>query len=189
MIDLQSYMAESIRRIMGNAYRSVLGNPREARFVMRMQRAVHRSERRRRTLMESEGLQVPPFLIASIATACNLQCKGCYARKNGIATSMGETGKKTLSPQQWQAIFREAADMGVNFALLAGGEPLTRRDLLEQIAQVEEMIFPIFTNGTMLGESYLTFFKEHMNMVPIFSLEGDLEQTDLRRGKGVYRLE
>ena len=187
-MDLSKYMAKSIRNIMAKAYLNVLSNPHEARFAHRMQKLFTASEKRRAQVLEQENIEVPPFLIASIATACNLQCKGCYARKNGIATSMGESGKKTLSPQQWQAIFREAADMGVNFALLAGGEPLTRRDLLEQIAHVEEMIFPIFTNGTMLGESYLTFFKEHMNMVPIFSLEGDLEQTDNRRGKGVYRL-
>lgn len=118
MVDLQSYMTESIRRIMGNAYRSVLGNPREARFVLRMQQAFHRSERRRRTLTETEGLQVPPFLIASIATACNLQCKGCYARKNGIAAETPT--KPTLSPEQWGRIFAEAEKLGVNFCLAAG---------------------------------------------------------------------
>lgn len=181
-------MAESIRNIMAEAYLNLLSNPREARFVHRMQKLFSASEKQRAKVLKNEGIEVPPFLIASIATTCNLQCKGCYARKNGIAAPTGATGKKTLSPEQWQTIFREAADMGVNFALLAGGEPLTRRDLLEKIAQVEEMIFPIFTNGTMLGDSYLTFFKEHLNMVPVFSLEGDLRQTDVRRGQGVYRL-
>ena len=28
-------------------------------------------------------MDVPPFLICSIATTCNLHCKGCYARANG----------------------------------------------------------------------------------------------------------
>ncbi|MBQ1875654.1 MAG: radical SAM protein, partial [Selenomonas sp.] len=185
MIDLQSYMAESIRRIMGNAYRSVLGNPREARFVMRMQRAVHRSERRRRTLMEGEGLQVPPFLIASIATACNLQCKGCYARKNGIASE--RPTKPTLTAEQWGRIFAEAEGLGVNFCLLAGGEPLTRRDILEQAAAVKDIIFPVFTNGTMIGATYTEFFRKHLNMVPVISLEGDAADTDTRRGEGIYR--
>ena len=187
-MDLSKHMAESIRNIMAEAYLNVLSNPREARFVHRMHKLFSASEKQRALVLQNEGIEVPPFLIASIATTCNLQCKGCYARKNGITAPTSAAGKKTLSPEQWQTIFREAADMGVNFALLAGGEPLTRRDLLEQIAQVEEMIFPIFTNGTMLGDSYLTFFKEHLNMVPVFSLEGDLQQTDVRRGQGVYRL-
>lgn len=185
MIDLQSYMAESIRRIMGNAYKSVLDNPRETRFVMRMQRAFRRAERRRRVLMDTENLQVPPFLIASIATACNLQCKGCYARKNGIASDTPT--KPTLSPEQWGRLFAEAEEIGVNFCLLAGGEPLTRRDLLEQAAAVKDIIFPVFTNGTMIGATYTEFFRKHLNMIPVISLEGNAADTDRRRGEGIYR--
>lgn len=75
MTDLSAYMAESIRGIMKSAYLNVLSNPREARFVTRMQRTFTTSERRRKATQESAGVEVPPFLIASIATACNLQCK------------------------------------------------------------------------------------------------------------------
>ncbi len=185
MVDLPKYMAGSIRRIMSNAYRSVLGNPREARFVMRMQRTVRRAERRRRTLLESEGLQVPPFLIASIATACNLQCKGCYARKNGIASE--QPTRPTLNAEQWGSLFAEAAGLGVNFCLLAGGEPLTRRDVLEQAAAVKDIVFPVFTNGTMIGATFTNFFRQYLNMVPVISLEGDAADTDTRRGEGIYR--
>jgi len=187
-MDLSKYMTDSISNIMAKAYINVLSNPREARFIHRMQRLFADSSKRRSRLLQDDGIEVPPFLIASIATTCNLQCKGCYARKNGIAAPDGQPRRSTLTPEQWCSIFDEAASLGVNFALLAGGEPLTRRDLLEQIAQVEDMIFPIFTNGTMMGESYLRFFKQHMNMVPIFSLEGNALQTDNRRGQGVYRL-
>ena len=109
-------MAESIRNIMATAYLNVLGNPREARFVAKMQRTIGRAERRRKAYLEKEGVAVPPFLIASIATTCNLQCKGCYARKNGIA---GDTPtKETLSPEQWGTIFQEAAELGISFCLL-----------------------------------------------------------------------
>ncbi len=187
-MDLAKYMTDSIANIMAKAYLNVLSNPREARFIHRMQKQFSASSHRRAKLLEEDGTVVPPFLIASIATTCNLQCKGCYARKNGIAASDNQPRRQTLTPAQWRSIFAEAAEMGVNFALLAGGEPLTRRDLLEQIAQVEEIIFPIFTNGTMLGVSYLDFFKQHMNMIPVFSLEGDALQTDTRRGAGVYRM-
>lgn len=186
MTDLSAYMAESIRGIMKSAYLNVLSNPREARFVARMQRTFTTSERRRKATQESAGVEVPPFLIASIATACNLQCKGCYARKNGIAADPDAPQKTTLSPDQWRAVFDEAASLGVNFCLLAGGEPLTRRDILEQAAAVKDIIFPIFTNGTMIGAQYVAFFREHLNLVPVISLEGDAGATDQRRGKGVY---
>ena len=183
--DLSAYIAETIRKIMAKAYMNVLGNPREARFVARMQRVMGKTERRRKELLEKEGLTVPPFLIASIATTCNLQCKGCYARKNGIAGNT--SAKPTLTPEQWSAIFSEAADLGVSFCLLAGGEPLTRRDLLESAARIEDVIFPVFTNGTLIGALYTDFFKRYLNMVPVISIEGEMAATDNRRGKGVFQ--
>ena len=57
--------------------------------------------------------------------------------------------------------------MGINFSLIAGGEPLCER----KIAEVKDMIFPIFTNGTLIGPSYMKILKEHLNMVPIISIE------------------
>ncbi len=184
-MDLSAYMAESIRNIMATAYLNVLGNPREARFVAKMQRTVSKAERRRKAYLEKEGVEVPPFLIASIATTCNLQCKGCYARKNGIA---GDTPtKETLTPDQWGTIFHEAAELGISFCLLAGGEPLTQRAILEAAAATGDIIFPVFTNGTMIGAVYTEFFKRNLNLIPVISLEGERTATDERRGNGVFQ--
>ena len=154
-------MSESIRNIMAKAYLNVLANPHEARFVARMQKIFVSSERRRKAMLDKEGLAVPPFLIASIATTCNLQCKGCYARKNGIATDPGQSTKATLTAGQWHTIFSDAATMGISFCL--------------------------FTNATLIGPQYIDFFKHNLNIVPIVSLEGDATATDDRRGKGVYQ--
>ncbi len=186
-MDSVAYMSGSIRNIMAKAYRNVLSNPREAKFAYRMQRLFEKSEKRRRKVLDEEGLEVPPFLISSIATTCNLHCKGCYARNNGIAEDKEESRKETLTPQQWRTIFTEAAAMGINFSLLAGGEPMMRKDILEQIAEVQDMIFPIFTNGTLIGPSYIEFLHEHLNLVPIISIEGTAMGTDERRGRGVFK--
>ena len=186
-MELEQYMSGSIRNIMAKAYRGVLSNPREARFAYKMQRLFEKSEKRRQKIREAEGLDVPPFLISSISTTCNLHCKGCYARSNGIAEDKETDRKPTLTPQQWRDIFTEAAELGINFSLLAGGEPMMRRDILEQVAEVKDMIFPIFTNGTLIGPTYLDFLRKHLNMVPIISIEGTALSTDERRGKGVFR--
>ncbi len=186
-IDLGAYMSNSIRNIMAKAYKNVLSNPREAKFAYRMQTLFQKSESRRKKVQEKEGLKVPPFLISSISTTCNLHCKGCYARSNGIAEDKEAERKDTLTGEQWKRIFAEAADMGINFSLIAGGEPLMRKDILEGIAEVKDMIFPIFTNGTLIGPSYMEFFRQHLNMVPIISIEGTAMGTDERRGKGVFK--
>ena len=186
-IDLAAYMSGSISRIMAKAYKNVLSNPREAKFAFRMQQLFAKSEKRRRKVKEQEGIEIPPFLICSVATICNLHCKGCYARANGIAADSAEEQKTTLSPAQWKAIFEESAALGINFALLAGGEPMMRRDILEAVAEVKDMIFPIFTNGTLIGPSYVEFLKKHLNMIPVISIEGMEHSTDERRGKGMYK--
>lgn len=185
--DLASYMSGSIRNIMTKAYKNVLSNPREAKFAFKMQRLFEKSEKRRKKILVKENLEVPPFLISSISTTCNLHCKGCYARSNGIAEDEASSRKQTLSPQQWRAIFTEAASMGINFSLLAGGEPMMRCDILEEVAEVNDMIFPVFTNGTLIGPSYMDFLKKHLNIVPIISIEGTAMGTDERRGKGVFK--
>ena len=65
-MDLQKFMADNLRSLVQTAYRSVLTNPREARFALRLQSALTRGERRRKEIKKTEGLDVPPFLIASI---------------------------------------------------------------------------------------------------------------------------
>ena len=186
-INLQQHMSGAIRRIMAKAYANVLRNPLEAKTVWRLQQTFLKSEKRRAEIKEQDGLDVPPFLICSIATACNLHCKGCYARANGITADSAEGQKKSLQPDQWKAIFEESASLGINFALLAGGEPMMRRDILERVAEVEDMVFPIFTNGTLIGHSYIEFLKQHLNMIPVISIEGLEDATDRRRGDGMYR--
>lgn len=186
-LDLGAYMSSSIRNIMTKAYKNVLSNPREAKFAYRMQKLFEKSEKRRRKVLDDEALEVPPFLISSISTTCNLHCKGCYARSNGIAEDTETDRKQTLSPEQWREIFKEAASLGINFSLMAGGEPMMRKDILEAVSEVEDMIFPIFTNGTLIGPSYVEFLRKRLNLVPIISIEGTAMGTDERRGQGVFR--
>lgn len=58
MVDLQQYMSGSIRNIMTKAYKNVLKNPRQAKFVFKMQRVFEKSEKRRKKIEEVEGLNV-----------------------------------------------------------------------------------------------------------------------------------
>lgn len=187
-LSLDSYLNNSIRNIMSNAYKAVLSNPKEALFVLKMQRTLLKAEKRRKKVLDNDALHIPPFLISSIATDCNLTCKGCYARANDICGTKKENTaiKEELTAEQWKQIFTEATQMGISFNLLAGGEPLLRKDIIKAAGEVKDMLFPIFTNGTVINELYLDLFSKHLNLIPILSLEGCQESTDERRGKGVF---
>ena len=93
-MQLDEYLSNGIASIMAKAYRNVLSNPHEAKFAFKMQRLFEKSAKRRKEILEKEGLEVPPFLISSIATTCNLHCKGCYARSNGIANDNADEEDK-----------------------------------------------------------------------------------------------
>jgi len=70
--------------------------------------------------------------------------------------------------------------------MLAGGEPLLRRDMLEAAAAEKGTLFPVFTNGVLLDTETTRFFKKHRNLIPVLSIEGDRQRTDEKRGTGLY---
>lgn len=180
--ELTDYMNGAIERLVANAFRSTLKNPKETAFLMEYGKVVKRAGIKR-TDMEEKGTHIPAFLISSITNRCNLFCKGCYARENKIC---GESKVPMLSAERWKEIFEEAASFGVVFNLLAGGEPLMRKEVIAQAAQVKNMIFPIFTNGLMINQEYLKLFTNHRNLIPVISIEGNRNKTDDRRGAGTY---
>lgn len=181
--NLSEYLSMGIENIVKGIVKASFKNPKETAFILKYALSSKEAQRKRESLNEKEE-NVPAFLISSITSSCNLFCKGCYAREN---KSCGEgLNKEQLSGQRWGEIFKEARELGVSFILLAGGEPLLRSDVIEKAAEVKEIIFPIFTNGTMLREEYIKLFDKNRNLVPMLSIEGDRVQTDERRGEGTY---
>lgn len=182
-MNLNVMMDQNIKQIIKTAGRFYLNNGKGRSFLMGMLPAMAKSTTIRKQ-QGKKGLQVPPFLIASIASQCNLRCAGCYAWAGGGCGTT--TGKVDLDTSQWRSIFDQASDLGVAFILLAGGEPFLRRDILELAGEYPNIIFPIFTNGTMLDDAAVEFLDQHRNLIPILSIEGNAEETDARRGAGTH---
>ena len=90
---------------------------------------------------------MPPILIASLTRRCNLQCEGCYSRALRPHEAVAEA---ELSDDRFMEIFSEALGLGVGIILLAGGEPLLRRKLVEGASKFKGILFPLFTNGTLI---------------------------------------
>lgn len=183
-MQLEEYLAQGVAGIVRDALRATLTNPKESAFLSSFSVSAVRAEAIRRRYT-AQDVHVPPFLIASITSQCNLHCAGCYARGNH-ACHDGQAADQ-LSAAEWGAIFTQAEELGVSFTLLAGGEPLVRRDVVEAAAGHPKILFPVFTNGTLLNEDYLPLFQQRRNLVPVLSIEGDEQHTDARRGAGVYR--
>ncbi len=181
--DLQRYLTDGVESLMRDVLRATLRDPREAAFMARFAAATAAASKRREK-WEKEGTHVPSYLIASITSSCNLHCAGCYSRANHATVDCAP--QKQLTGGQWLDIFTEARELGVSFILLAGGEPLLRRDVIEQAGKMQDVLFPILTNGTFIDEAYMTLFDRCRNLLPVMSIEGSRETTDARRGEGMY---
>ena len=182
-LKLGEYLSKGVERIVKNAIKATLTDPRESAFMARFALS-SREASRRRAESESRGENVPPFLIASITSSCNLHCAGCYSRQNHACSDSAPVDQ--LTEDHWKNIFLQAKDMGISFILLAGGEPLIRRDVIEAAGEYPDILFPVFTNGTLLDEDYIKLFDKKRNLLPVLSIEGRQDKTDTRRGVGVY---
>lgn len=181
--ELQKHIEQGVEAIVADTIKATLKNPKESAFMLRFAAASKRASKTRRKL-EQEGLHVPGFLIASITSSCNLHCAGCYSRCNS-ATVDAEPVEQ-LSCEEWLRVFKEAEELGVSFIMLAGGEPMIRRDVIEAAGTMPNIIFPVFTNGTFIDRRYFKLLDECRNLVPVLSIEGGREITDARRGEGIY---
>ncbi|MFA9378956.1 MAG: radical SAM protein [Lachnotalea sp.] len=183
MENLEEYLSNGVENIVKSILKASLKNPNASMFMLRY---IDASKKARKTRIEYDerGEHIPPFLIASITSQCNLHCKGCYARANNSCSD--HSNRNSLTASQWGDIMNQADSLGISFILLAGGEPFTRPDILEEAGRHSHIIFPIFTNGTMIDKNAVKFLVKNPNLMPVVSIEGNKETTDGRRGDGIY---
>ncbi|MBO7709837.1 MAG: radical SAM protein, partial [Lachnospiraceae bacterium] len=69
--DIQEYMTKSVEQVVTDAIRATLKNPRESAFMVKFVAASKLASQKLRKA-EDAGEHIPPFLIASITSQCNL---------------------------------------------------------------------------------------------------------------------
>ena len=102
-----------------------------------------------------------PFSIAfELLPVCNLSCKMCYVRK-----SMDYVKKNggLIRAKEWISYAKEAADLGMLFPLLTGGEPLLHPDFKEIFIAMQKMGMQISinSNATLIDKEMAKWFSEH----------------------------
>jgi MoaA/NifB/PqqE/SkfB family radical SAM enzyme len=179
-LDFRKILNDSLSIFFKDAWRVTLNNPSQTYHFLRTIRWQQKATRIR-SKWEEQGIHVPPMMIFSITNRCNLHCKGCYnwALRPSVQTEIDAT--------KLQGIIAEARDLGISFVMIAGGEPLVRPEILDIIGDFPEITFLVFTNGLLITEEIADRLAKQRNFVPVLSLEGQEEDTDGRRGKGVYQ--
>jgi sulfatase maturation enzyme AslB (radical SAM superfamily) len=130
-----------------------VSHPRYIRSFFRLKKVNEKAKKLR--LKEKEnGIVVPPFLILSITSNCNLKCSGCFADAVGTTCYGTSKSKKngSLNIDQWRKIIKEASELGVFGFIIAGGEPFLVPGLLDLCEEFKNRFFIILTNGTIIHD-------------------------------------
>jgi MoaA/NifB/PqqE/SkfB family radical SAM enzyme len=161
----------------------VARHPRYLPGLVRLARA-HEQTLRTRARAIAGGLEVPPFLVLSVTSKCNLRCSGCFAGNIGMVT--GAPPSKSLVLDDWRRIVSEASALGVVAFVIAGGEPFLLPGIATLFEAFPDRLFLVFTNGTVLRPADYETLSRCANTAVVVSVEGDRDLTDHRRGTGVF---
>lgn len=106
---------------------------------------------------------------------CNLDCKMCYVHLN--AKQVADCGKTILSGEQWIELIDQAADAGLMYALLTGGEAMLHPEFERIYLHLlnKGMLVTVNTNGILLTQERIDFFKQHPPTLIQITLYGSNE--------------
>lgn len=123
---------------------------------------------------------IPWLILMDPTSACNKNCKGCWAAEYGH--------QQSLTYDEMDSVVNQAKELGTHLFMFTGGEPLIRKnDIIKLCNAHPDCVFLAFTNATLIDDDFCIAIKEAGNFVPVASIEGTEESNDDRRGEGSYQ--
>lgn len=169
----------SINEYVNNILKTTNKNCLNKLFTNFFGNAVWYGMPKRAKLLEEEGIKTPFVILISPSMRCNLRCRGCYASSY--------SKEDDITYEELDRIIGEAIDIGIYYFIILGGEPFFYKDLLKIYEKYNDAIFMPFTNGNLFDNKLSDELQRLGNVIPMLSLEGFEEETDARRGKGVFK--
>ncbi len=132
---------------------------------------------------KKSGVMPPKFVAISPEGKCNLRCIGCYA-----------ASERNLAHIPYEVVSAFVGHMknkwNAKFVVVPGGESFKWKSqgkiLVDLAKEHNDCYFMPYTNGTLIDKEMAQAMAEAGNISPSISVEGFKEETDARRGKGVY---
>lgn len=108
----------------------------------------------RSLLGRAAAVRQPAHGTFELTSRCNLACRMCYVRtpaQAGVPGAVVPAGPELAAPA-WLDLARQAADAGMVFLLLTGGEIFARRDFFEIYEPLTRLglVIALYTNGTLV---------------------------------------
>lgn len=124
---LENYLRDGVAGIIRDLSKISARNPKASIFMLKYALAGKRAEARREAAIK-RGDHIPPFLIASVTSACNLHCEGCYARARNINGCVDHESPTQLTDAEWHGVFEEAKTWALDLCLWQGENPCYGRN-------------------------------------------------------------
>ncbi len=129
---------------------------------------------------EKYKCNIPFQILLDPTSACNCNCKGCWAAEYGH--------KHNLTFEEMSSIVSQGRKLGTHFYMFTGGEPLIRKkDIIRLCETYPDCAFLSYTNGHLVDQKLCDDIKRVGNFALALSIEGDEASTDDRRGEGNYQ--
>ena len=122
--------------------------------------------------------KVPLYVNYDLTWQCNLKCKHCYFFSS---TKELKNRRTELSDEEWIKVFKYHRKLGTKIAILTGGEPTLRMDVIKEAIK----IFPsvqVVSNGIIK----LPRFNGYKQPKYWVSIDGTKETHDKIRGAKVF---
>jgi PqqA peptide cyclase len=123
------------------------------------------------------------WLLAELTYACPLQCPYCSNPVNFAKTS------RELDTETWKRVFEEARALGAAQLGFSGGEPATRKDLVELVAHARGLGYytNLITSGVGLSEERMTdLIAAGLDHVQVSFQASDAELNDMLAGTRAF---
>mgnify|MGYP004488351587 CR=1 FL=1 len=132
-----------------------------------------------RKMREVHHCNIPWLILMDPTSACNMNCKGCWAAEYGH--------KLNLTYDEINNVINQGVELGTHLYMFTGGEPLIRKnDILRLCREHKNCTFLAYTNATLIDQKFCDDMKDVGNLTLALSIEGSEESNDFRRGKGAY---
>ena len=131
---------------------------------------------RDRLLEKAARSHLPIMSSFELLPVCNLNCKMCYVRKS-MDDVRKEGGYKNA--EWWLDVARDAADCGLLYPLLTGGEPFLHPEfekILEGMLKMGLQV-SINSNGTLIDRDWSMFLSKNCPTRINITLYGASEDT------------
>lgn len=128
------------------------------------------------------------IIVWNVTSKCNLNCKFCFGPDRVEASSARTRVAEDFNEKQGFEMIDKFKKTGAEKIVFTGGEPLTRKDLVDLIRYAKEKEFYtiLHTNGFLLTLEKLSELDKYLDQINL-PIDGDSEETSkIMRGSGIF---